>query len=161
MFLQIREWLEDLSSSGISGIKISVKKHPLEPVHQSKWYTEFARAHFNIFEIEEKPDLLNALTGKHLLIGFHSTSLLEALSVGVPVITICTTQLPLGINSMLNINLSEVIKPVRDEHEIKKLIKQFKSDTNFATQWSAESYKVGSAFFAKDYYKNVAQVFNN
>jgi hypothetical protein len=155
----MQAFLEGLLALVLPGVKIFVRTHPLEPRGHCEWYAALVQRRPDLFVADDSGDIFQALQGKHLLVGYHSTTLIEGLALGLPVVTIGTERFQRGMNDLLVVDVSDVIKPVASPRELASVIQRLQSDEEFAGNWARESWRRGAHFYAADYNRNVARMF--
>jgi len=135
---------------------VYIKPHPLEQKENLEKYYQLGIKNPNrIILLDSQNSLLDSLTGKHFLVSYHSTAILEAAALGFPTITISTKQFPCGINSYLMDDFSDIIKVIENPIQLKEFISLFYTDKNKYDFWKSETEKIGSYFFKDDYFNNI------
>ncbi|MCU0428430.1 MAG: hypothetical protein MUF42_00535 [Cytophagaceae bacterium] len=151
--LQLIEFLKTKTKE--LSFEFIIKPHPLEPSHHLTGY-EHAVSNSG-FEFKSlRSDIYECMYTADLVIGFDSTVLLEAISLGIPVITIATKDFPDGLNSFLNTtSLMEAIKPAKNLDEIFSYTLQLATNEDFRNAWKAECEKLGDYVYQKNYLEKV------
>ena len=155
-----QQFFNDLAGSNLDNVHFFIKSHPLESKRNLEWYKTFVANNASHFSMEPKTDFFQALRGKHILIGFYSTTLLEALSLGYPVITIAAGQFDKGINNVLIHDLSHVLKPVSNVAQLLQVINDLKGKKEISEKWCKESLQEGNYIFDGNYFQNLKHIFN-
>ena len=113
-------------------------------------------------------DIYTLIEDAFLLIGFDSAALLEAVTLGVPCITITTKKASLGIHSMFNDErLKTAIIPIALSQPalIIETINRSIEDFNYYSELVASANKQGDYLYADHYIDNckefVSTVVNN
>jgi hypothetical protein len=159
-FADARKVLEGLLLQKIQDTIFHFKMHPLEPTAQKDWYMDLIDKYPHSFKlIPSNYNFFEALKGKHLLISFHSTVLLEAIALGYPVMSVTTEKFRKGINDLVTTDVSDAIRPVKDAEEIMEVIRKFRSSPSYANQWTERCKAQGNYFFAEDYQQHLQQFF--
>jgi hypothetical protein len=138
-------------------IRLLIKSHPREPKENINWYHEFTTQNSGrISFYENEHDIYSLIEKADLVVGFDSTTLLEAVAIGVPVITLATNGLPNGIHSHLwTKRLESSIRVGINAVSAIEMIKRLKNDALFRRQWHAEVEKQGLYLYEPNYQQNI------
>lgn len=160
MHSETLQFVHDLMSLNFPHL-IYMKPHPLE---KNKNLNEYAKLHNQypnqIFLLNSQNVMLDSLKNKHILLSYHSTSILEAISLGYPTITLATNQFPLGINSYLEEDYSEVIKVIVNPKNLNAYLQEIALDVQKYYYWKLETERIGDDFYKVDYF-NTIKTFEN
>ncbi|HEY0677514.1 MAG TPA: hypothetical protein VGD17_04475, partial [Chitinophagaceae bacterium] len=145
-----------------SDYKVVLKLHPLEREDHINGYVRLIDdlGYDNIQIVGQSEDIYPLISLSKFVIGFDSAVLLEAISLGTPCITLCTTECPEGIHSLFNEStLKTSIKPVNlhATEELALLIKNSLGDPTFYKEWENEVMTDAENLFARDYVFNCKQ----
>lgn len=155
MFSHSKFFLHEMSKLSFCG-KIYIKPHPLERLENINFYKKLVEDNKNKFAfVQPSENIMDSLNEKNLLISYYSTTLIEAAALGYPCITISTEAFPNGINDLFYQQFVEIFRPLQTPFQLVNLFKQLRDNDSFAKQWCENSYKVGSYFYAIDYFKNI------
>lgn len=149
--------LRDLLPGLPSGVRLVLKLHPLEREEYIAQYRELLKTYPNLVIEGKEKDIYPLIHASRLVIGFDSTVLLEAISMGVPSITITTPTLPDGIHSLFNSDeLKDAIKVVgiTEPAKLTDLVRRSFTEEAFYAGWSNKSKMQGDALYAGNYFEN-------
>ena len=149
------QFLESLSDKEIS-FKVLIKPHPAEGKENLNAYHHFASKHADVEVIDGSVSLYTSFLSSDAVIGYHSTSLLEAVAVGIPVFTISTEHFKMGINSYLENEISDVIKVVDTPDDLVNLVSKMGGEE--LSKWRNETEKIGRYFYKDDYLTNISSL---
>lgn len=142
-----------LAAEDLEDIQIYIKCHPREPKEHQEWYKNFCKSNpQNFHYIENTQSLVESMKTKDLLIGFHSTSLFEALGLGKRALTIRTEKYPKGIKNLINIDIDKLLIDA-DIESIPKILKQIKRKDLQEKINASSNY-----FFKNNYFDNLSKL---
>jgi hypothetical protein len=154
-YTPMQTFLSELETHDLTGIRVTIRAHPMEPEANVAWYRDLASRHPERFVMDDSRDIFAALKGKHLLVSLHSTTLIEALALGYPVVTLGLGRYVRGINDLLEVDVSDVIRPVAGPGELALLLEKLRTDGAALQDWARHSATRGAYFFAEHYLQNV------
>lgn len=129
----------------------------MEPESFREFYINFAETHSHWVTIKyPKDDIYELISRSKLLIGFNSTSMIEAAALDTPSITLTTPLMPKGIYEFLGDNISKKgIKPIEltNTSEILNTIDLAITDKDFYSEWQSNAREAGQLFFADNFDK--------
>jgi hypothetical protein len=151
--------LEEIAQLPVTGVRIHLKFHPNESEKHLAWYAEFATRNADRFSlIPRSMDYLRSLLGKHLMISFYSTTILEAIALGYPVISIRTEKYKGVFSEHFDMDVSEVIRSVSNGAEIAACVRRMREEPAFLADWSRASREAGEAFYVPGFEERVRQL---
>ncbi len=137
-----------------SSIVVSIKCHVREPKNNNDWYQSYVNNE-NTKYLTPDLSLMELMKEHEILVSYHSTAIFEVLGLGMPAVTIGTEEFPRGINSLVNVNISDVLKDIRSADEFVKLFMCFKNDILFRERWLGNCQKNASYFYDEKYDQNL------
>lgn len=151
-----KKFLEQLVPLLPAGVIITIKCHTREPKENNDWYQALAAAHPDkIHFVAAEQNLVSLMARHHLLASYHSTAIFEALALGVPVITIGTSEYPLGTNSLVDIPIGDVLKSAVTPEEFVNLLHRYQADPAFRNKWLESCAERSGYFYSYDYKENL------
>lgn len=163
-FNEIKILLTILDDLKLPNIHFQLKIHPTEPASNTSYYKEWVSLHPEKYSIAPtEDDIHKLLLESKLVIGFDSTVLFEAVSLGCPAVTIGTNAIPLGIHSfVLDEKLKDVIQlvSINEKETIKNLVRKMFQDDLFYSNYRSKSAKWSSYIFDDNYVKNCHALIN-
>jgi spore coat polysaccharide biosynthesis predicted glycosyltransferase SpsG len=157
--VQVLDQLKELNTCKIN---IIIKPHPLEPEECLDYYRKIA-ASFPIFRlIEEKVSIFKLILESQIVLGFDSTTLLEAIAMGKPAITIASEEFPYGIHTMLsNHTFEEVIRVIRlEDKKLVNLLLELFADQSLLENWKIKSLEWGNFLYGNNYIESSRGLFS-
>lgn len=158
IFESVQYLVSNLNHNLDSKFRIILKMHPLELTEHEQVYGEIALKSNGKIVIAGKDDNTYSLIESSLVvIGFDSAVLLEAVSLGKPVITISTQSLPRGILGYYDDRrLNNAIKHfcINETDEIVLLLERAISDSSFYSNWVLKCKEEGDYLYAQNYSSN-------
>jgi hypothetical protein len=132
-----------------------LKIHPVEPGEFKKQYLEFAASNKGWLTVaEQDEDIYQIIARSKIVVGFSSASLIEAVKLGVPVITLTTESLNQGVHYYLgNDALKNAIRILNylNTSELVNLANKAVIDQDFYFNWLGELKDAGENLYANDY----------
>ncbi|WP_118973734.1 glycosyltransferase family protein [Taibaiella koreensis] len=144
-----------LLSLKTAGAKILFKAHPLQPVAELSEYEAMMQGR-GIRIVDKSENIHQLIRSSDLVVGYVTTCLEEALTLGKPSITITTPELPAGLHSMTGIDhLKDVIKMVPME-QMGPEIARFYDDPVYRQAWQEQVQYKKNDIYNVGYGKNIA-----
>lgn len=134
--------------------QVLLKPHPQEPEQNLEFFKRLATENpSNFAYVEPTKDITEALLEAHIVIGFDSTSLLEAVAMGIPTMTIASSEMPKGIITMTNASQLEkaILVTENDTRAISKVLLLFETDELYRATWRSKCIEIGEYLFETDY----------
>jgi hypothetical protein len=160
-FPNTKKVLHQLGNVNSDKVEVLIRPHPLEPENCLKYYRDVTRFSSVLKLIEDKVSIFNLIFESDVVLGFDSTTLLEAIAVGKPAVTIASYESPKGIHSMLNSNvLEEVIKiVVLEEDKLVSFLEELSSNNQLISNWKNECLRWGNFLYDENYLTNSRELF--
>jgi hypothetical protein len=157
-FKEMMVLLEELSHLQKPNFKIMLKMHPMEPESNIEEYKLVALKKPNFIEIVDKDvEIYELIKSAILVVGFDSMTLLDAIGLAKPCITLSTESAPKGIHEFFWTNeLERVIKRVKvtDVDGLIELINRSIDDKVFYDNWKKHSGEASERLNCGGYEKN-------
>lgn len=157
VFNESKLLLNNMAACNERNFSLIIKLHPMEPESFREFYINFAETHSHWVTIKyPKDDIYELISRSKLLIGFNSTSMIEAAALDTPSITLTTPLMPKGIYEFLGDNISKKgIKPIEltNTSEILNTIDLAITDKDFYSEWQSNAREAGQLFFADNFDK--------
>jgi glycosyltransferase involved in cell wall biosynthesis len=150
MYRETTDFLEGLAKAMPPGVTVTFRLHPLEPAAQRAWYESVAAAN-TAFSIDSSPTFFSALRDRHMVVSYFSTTLLEALAIGIPAVSLSTGAFRNGLNDLLDTPVTGAVRNIRTPQEFSELAAQMLTDHAFCRQWHENALVCGRDFFADEY----------
>jgi len=168
-FEETKKLLKALAASGSRAFSIILKLHPLEPEAYAECYKTLASDNKDLITLADKDfNIYELILQVRMVIGFDSTVLLEAVSLGRPCITLTTPFAPKGILSLFDSeNLGDAIQavPYDDAGNLTALLENAVNDENYYQERVQRTAELSDYLYSKEYYSNcrglVHDILNN
>ncbi|MBN9379440.1 MAG: hypothetical protein J0H74_01660 [Chitinophagaceae bacterium] len=149
--------------------KVMLKLHPLEPEAYVEYYRNLASDKKGIIGFADKDvNVYELILQARLILGFDSTVLLEAVSLGRPCITLTTPFAPKGILSLIDAEeLADAIRAVAydDPGKLTDLLEKAVTDEGYYRESLQKTAELSDYLYSKEYYNNcgnlVSGILNN
>lgn len=136
-------------------IHLVIKPHPNETEENKEWFRLYCNKEYLKFNDSNK-SIMDFIEEATIVIGFDSTTLLEAVGLGKPAITITSSELPKGVHSLINSTILEdsikICSPTKEA--INDLLKKYQEDIMFKERWFYAIKKHSIYVYADDYVDN-------
>jgi hypothetical protein len=153
--------LEQLSNLDSTRFEVIIRPHPLEPDDCLSYYRRIVDG-FPVFQLkEERVSIYSLIFESDVVLGFDSTTLLEAIAMGKPAITIASAEFPRGIHSMLrNNSLEDVIMIITlEENNLVSFLEKLNSDNELMTDWKNRSLERANFLYNNNYLESSKALF--
>ncbi|MBN8855490.1 MAG: hypothetical protein BGO55_27755 [Sphingobacteriales bacterium 50-39] len=168
-FEETKAVLNALTRMDAPGFKIVLKLHPLEPDAYVEYYRNLALEKKDMIAFADRDvNIYELILQARLVVGFDSTVLLEAVSLGRPCITLTTPNAPKGILSLVDAEgLSDAIRAVAydDPGSLSELLSTAVTDENYYQECLRKTAEVSDYLYSKEYYHNcgnlISGILNN
>ena len=166
VFREIIFLIEELSKfMDKENYRIILKPHPLESADNIAAYKILEKKFPDYVSVTDAgADIYDLINSSKIVLGFDSTTLLEAVALSVPSITVGTSAMPNGIHDLITTkSLMSAIKPVniKEFEKIHKLVCMAISDNNYYKNWKNETSNCSSLLYVRTYYENLNIFFTN
>lgn len=153
----------------VPAFKVILKLHPLEPEAYVEYYRDLASENKDIIAFADREsNIYELILRARLVVGFDSTVLLEAISLGRPCITLTTPFAPKGILSLFEADeLSDAIRTVAydDAGRLTDLLVTAVTDDGYYRESLRKTAELSDYLYSKEYYHNcgnlVSGILNN
>lgn len=142
-----------------ANVLITIKCHGREPAENNLWYQSLAKQYpQQIAYVKAEESLVDLMASHDILASYHSTAIFEALGLGLPVITIGTPEYPSGTNSLIEIDIKEVLREAASPQDFVQLLTDFAHKACFKNEWLESCRKQKHFFYAEDYDANLEKL---
>ncbi|MBK0401713.1 hypothetical protein I5M27_01875 [Adhaeribacter sp. BT258] len=159
-FEEAMELLNKLKVERPHVFNLKIKIHPIEPDNFVKQYEEFAEQNKEWVSISyPAEDIYKLIAHSKVVLGFNSTSLIEAINLGIPAISLTTrgynqgVHYYLGTSSLLLKNSIKVIS-YQAINELILTLNAVISDADFYQNWLNELKSSSSELYAEGFKEN-------
>lgn len=153
---KLMQTLADLTAT--LPLTITLKLHPREPEAHRKWFQTFIIGKPQFILCGNEASLYELFLDCDLVVGYDSTSLFEAVAMGLPVITIPTDASPAGLHTYVqNKQIVDAIRlcPVED---IAKMIASFRQQEPWCQEWIQNIPETGNYLYTVNCIQNCRDV---
>jgi hypothetical protein len=168
-FEETKKVLKAFTCLTAPAFKVILKLHPLEPEAYVEYYRELAAENKDMIAFADREmNVYELILQARLVVGFDSTVLLEAISLGRPCITLTTPFAPKGILSLFEADeLSDAIQMVAydDAGRLTDLLAKAVTNEGYYLESLRKTEELSDYLYSKEYYHNcgnlVSGILNN
>jgi hypothetical protein len=138
------------------GIELWIKPHPRTHYQHLDRYRRAADNASRILILAAEDPIKGFLGSADLVLGFYSTTLVEALFFGIPAITIGTSGMPKGLHDHLvsNDGLEKAIRPIGIE-ELHSPLRAFYTSSDLRRHWRTDLTRARRSLYEPGYVQNL------
>lgn len=155
IFEKTKQLLQIIKDCFNDQIHLTIKPHPNETEENKEWFRSYCDKEYLKFNDSNK-SIMDFIEESTIVIGFDSTTLLEAVGLGKPAITITSPELPKGVHSLINTTILEdsikISSPTKEA--ITDLLKKYQEDVVFKERWFYAIKKHSIYVYADNYVDN-------
>jgi hypothetical protein len=158
-----RTILDQLSVLDPDKFIIQIRPHPLEPQVCLEYFRSLAGGSALYSVIEDRSSIFDLIGKSDLVVGFDSTTLMEAVAVGKPAVTIGFPGCPNGIHSTLGTDvLCSAIKIISIENgALPGFLNNLPGNQVYLDTWRNDCMRWGHFLYDEHYLENSRALFNS
>lgn len=137
-----------------SNVLIKIKPHPLEKDENINEFKRLTEHIPNMVVIGKNIPITSCLLEVDLLLGFHSTVLLESIAIGIPALTISTKHFQEGLNSYLENSEYKIPVYGSGSYTMNNII----NDQNVIDDLKNSISDLQYYFYSNDYFKKIKNI---
>jgi hypothetical protein len=142
--------------------EVIIKVHP-EEGPQIELYGDLVRAvpeHFKLMAPGANP--MEALLDADIVVAYNSMSLVEALGLGRPVVSLCSGSIPRGFAGSFDFaDVLPVMPHVLSPQDFIDVLKDRASDESKLATWRQQALSYGADFFTEGFLENMTRIANS
>jgi hypothetical protein len=144
------------------GLRVAFKIHP-EEQRDAGVYHDIAGSTPDRFEIiPDGSNPIDVMLGSDIVVSYTSMSLVEALGLGVPAISLCGGSTPGGFAASFDLESIVTVMPhVRSPQELLAVLRERAADEGKLAQWREEARARGNDFFADGFTATAKALIND
>lgn len=149
-----------LSRARERALRVTLKLHPEEGPETAAYATLAAENPdmFDVLPAQSNP--IEAMLASDVVGSYNSMSLIEALGLGIPAISLCGGTIPGGFAGSFDLPAC-VMPHVASPEELWNVLDQRAADRSQLSRWRSEALADGRHFFAKGFAANAAALIND
>ncbi len=155
IFEKTKRLLQTIEDCFNDQIHLIIKPHPNETEENKEWFRLYCNKEYFRFNDSNK-SIMDFIEESTIVMGFDSTTLLEAVGLGKPAITITSPELPKGVHSLINTTILEdsikICSPTREA--ISDLLEKYKENPVFKEKWLYAIKTHATYVYANNYVDN-------
>src|SRR5262249_30912719 len=149
------------SRVGMPPHEVIIKVHP-EEGPQIDLYGDLVRSdpdRFSLLAPDANP--MEAILDAHVVVAYSSMSLVEALGLGRPAISLCSGSIPRGFSGSFDFpEVLPIMPHVSCPEDFIKVLQDRASDEGKLEVWRQQAFSYGAEFFAEGFLENMRSVAN-
>jgi len=159
-FKNTQQLLDKLLVLDSNKFKVVIRPHPMEPESCIEYFRALPQK-TNLIEVrEDRISIFDLIVESDLVIGFDSTTLLEAITMSIPAVTISFEGCNKGVHDTLgDYLLEDVIKVLPANTDLPNLLIGMIQDQKYMDNWKANCAMLSGFLYDDNYLENSKALF--